>query len=624
MATSAGRRDGEFGDYTSDVEFRAKSNWIMMRGNRYQVLEGEFYRFVLEPHDALLRDIYGVSAEDIAVGFQDIADAVRAGQANALELIMRQFDDAQTFAEASSKTLEEATPVWFEQHATNRTAAATAFDDIFRGGICNVSRHTNLPPTLLEDLAFKRGEEAEFYAEGPYAGTPFRTLPARKKPLIQIESDYYGVDPCFTRDAGYRALLYNLLKRRPEYRKEFETKQKSMSEAAFFEILDVQLKGAKINQEVWYKHPVTRQWVENDTLIRIDDVLFLVEAKAGAAATIASPAVDFPRHVQAVQDLVVKAYNQCKRFFEYLNSADEVPIFVRKDGKYVECDRIRLADYRLLFPIGLTVESFSPFSAMCKELPDIVPLLGKHAFLSLSIDDLFVLKRFLPTTGELSHYLEVRQAIAGMKGALLFDEIDHLGGYIKKNRFDLDIADQKTRDNPTMTIWNGWDDVVNRHFEGEDWETRKIPTQEFPDEVLRLLIAIDQTRAPGWLAVESLIRTYGEDGRKDLANLLFKCRATLDKHNSRYFMLAGKPSLFVWLQKSSTDFDMQAVTNKAAAAALSANSASTVFIFAAADAVGGYGRAFSFPVDVPVAQTPENATIFNEADRMRSRHMPLT
>jgi hypothetical protein len=75
---------------------------------------------------------------------------------------------------------------------------------------------------------------------------------------------------------------------------------------------------------------------------------------------------------------------------------------------------------------------------MAKELPEVQPILGEHPFISMSVDDLFVLGRFLPTTGELVHYLEVRQQVAGLPGALLFDEIDHLGGYISKNRFDMD------------------------------------------------------------------------------------------------------------------------------------------------------------------------------------------
>ena len=89
--------------------------------------------------------------------------------------------------------------------------------------------------------------------------------------------------------------------------------------------------------------------------------------------------------------------------------------------------------------------------------------------------------------GEIAHYLEVRQAVAGMKGALLFDELDHLGAYIKKNRFDHDLAEQRAQNNLTMVIWDGMSDVVDRHFEGEDWEARPVPTQNFPTEYCNCL-----------------------------------------------------------------------------------------------------------------------------------------
>lgn len=619
MASSAGTENGAFGPNTADIEFRAKSTWLMLRGNRYQVLESEFYAFVLAPHNALLGDTYGVGADEIASGLQDMANALRTGHSGAIETIAEQIDAVQAFAQAQGKSFEEVAADWMRDHGAEIKTASLAFDDMFRGGICNVSRHTALPPTLLADLAYERGEDTEFFGDGPYSGTPFRTLPARKKPLIKLGDDYYAVDPCFTRDAGYRALLWNLLRRRPEYKKDFETRQKTMSEAAFFGILDSQLEGATVHQEVYYKDPVTRQWVENDTLLLIDDVLILVEAKAGAAATIASPASDFSRHTQAVQDLVVKAYKQCKRFFDYLKSADEVSIYKRENDRYIECGRLRYSDYRVMLPIGLTVESFSPFSAMCKELPDIDPLLGKHPFFSLSIDDLFVLKRFLPTMGELAHYLEVRQAVAGMRGAHLFDELDHLGAYLQKNRFDQDIAEQLANDKPHMLIWDGMSAVVDRHFEGIDWEARPVPTQNFPDEVRGLLDALDRTRAPGWLSAESDIRNYGEEGRNDLARMLTTYRTTLNKHPSRYFCFIGQPSLFVWLQRAGTHHDPQTLSDKASAAALAAKSSNMIALLVVAEAAGRYVAAQRYDVDVPLERTAANSRIYEDAERMLNR-----
>lgn len=617
MATSAEIQDGVFGPDTADIEFRAKSTWVTIRGNRYQVLEGEFYRYVLAPHDDLLKDVYGAGAAEIADGFQAMADASRSGHADAISEMMKQFDAAEAFAAAQGKALNDVMEAWVAANAEQSKAAGRAVEDVFRGGVANVSRHTRLPTTLLADLAYRRGEDTEFFAAGDLKGTPYRTLPARKKPLIQLGSDYFAIDPCFTRDAGYRALLFNLLQRRPDYKKGFEDRQKKMSEAAFDDILSAQLPGADVFREIYYKDPVSKQWSENDTLILLDDVLFLVEAKAGAAATIASPAIDFSRHAQSVQDLVLKAYRQCERFFNYLNSADEVPIYRRVNGRYEECGRVRRADYRVMVPIGLTIESFSPFSAYCKELPEVTPLLGHHSFVSLSIDDLFVLKRLLPTPGEFAHYMEVRQAVAGIRRAHLFDEVDHLGAYLKKNRFDLDISEQLKDGKANLVIWDGMSEPVDRAFEGADWDSQPFPTQEFPDEILKMLSALDARRATGWLAAESHIRDLGEDGRRNLAKMLSDCRQTLDKHPSRYFSLYGEGQpLFVWLQRHGEPVDWTVARNKAAAVALAVKAPTLLGVVVEASADGTYHRAQPLAVTAPSERTEENGCIYDDAARI--------
>ncbi|QKK20483.1 SEC-C metal-binding domain-containing protein [Rhizobium indicum] len=620
ITTSADIKNGVFGPDTSDIEFRAKSTWVMLRGNRYQVLEEEFYRYVLAAHDDVLIEVYGVGAAEIAEGFQAMANATRTGHSDAMSEMMMQFEAAQAFAAARGAALEDVMDEWVTANAEESKAAGRAMDDMFRGGIANVSRHTNLPSILLEDLAYRRGEETEFFALGDFSGTPYRTLPARKKPLIQLGSDYYAIDPCFARDAGYRALLYNLLQRKPGYKRTFEDRQKTMSEAAFADILSAQLPGAAIFQEVYYKDPVSRQWSENDTLILIDDVLFLVEAKAGAAATIASPALDFGRHAQAVQDLVIKAYKQCERFFGYLASADEVPLFNRIDGKYQECARVSRSNYRVMVPIGLTVESFSPFSAYCKELPQIEPLLGKHAFVSLSIDDLFVLKRLLPTPGAFAHYVEVRQAVAGTRRAHLFDEFDHLGAYLKTNRFDLTIANQLKDGKSNMVVWDGMSEIVDTAFAGENWEDGPLPAQSFPEEVLRLLQALDATRASGWLSVDSHIRNFDDQGRKNLAKMLSDLRQTLARFPTRYFLQGGDGApLFVWLNNSAHPIDWAKVNEKASAAALSIKSTDITCVVAEVGVDGFYRSARSFAVRMPTKRTIENMEIYEDAARMTQR-----
>jgi hypothetical protein len=158
MATSADTKDGVFGPDTAELEFRAKFTWVMLRGNRYQVLEGEFYRYVLAPHDDLLKKVYGAGATDIAEGFQAMADATRSGHADAILEMEKQFEAARTLAAAEHKSLEEIMEAWISANMEGSRAAGRALDDMFRGGIANVSRHTKLPATLLADLAYRRGE----------------------------------------------------------------------------------------------------------------------------------------------------------------------------------------------------------------------------------------------------------------------------------------------------------------------------------------------------------------------------------------------------------------------------------------------------------------------------------
>lgn len=257
MISSLGSKDGIFGPQTGMIEVAAKTNWVALRGNRYPVLEEEFFAFVLAPHDHALRQAYGVGSQEIAAGFQAIADSIRTGHAQATDQIEQQMEAAQVFAAERNLTPEHSTDLWTKEHPECLAAALESYNDLLRGGICNLSKHSGLPSAFLEDLSWHRGEEQDFFAPGPYCGTPLRTLPARKKPLVKIGEDYFAIDPCFARDSGYRALLWNLLQRKPGYRKEFEINQKQMSEAAFSRVLADQLVGAKVHQEVWHKDSET-------------------------------------------------------------------------------------------------------------------------------------------------------------------------------------------------------------------------------------------------------------------------------------------------------------------------------------------------------------------------------
>ncbi len=520
------------GPRRGNVSFQAMAAWVNIRGRRYQVLEEEFLKFMLRPHDEILWKCYGMGADEVAAGVQAIADSSRTGLARAADNVERGMKAAEASGGPEGLSVDMA------------RQARNAVDDLLNGGICNLSRHTNMSEPLLQDLSYLPGENVEFLAEGELRGTPLRTLPALVKPGIKLGEDYYIADAQFVRDVAYRCIQRGVLARNPDYREEWNGRQKRAVEDAFVEIFAAQLKGASIYRSVYFREPKIGNWAETDLLVAMEDVLVVVEAKAGVMA-MDSPAADFDRHMASVDRLILKAYGQCERFLNYLASADSVPIYELRNGERVKIADLDLGGFRTVLPIGLTVESLSPLSTCLNNLTEISPLLGTHGFMSMSVDDLLVLRRFLPTTGELFHYLEARQQAGTVPDTTVVDETEYLGAYISRNRFDTVLREQ--REEAPFVVWNSYSDVVDRYFRGENAGRGKVPRQDYPAELKAILIFLDRKRPRGWLEMDAAIRNLGSDERENLSKGIAGLKKTLARHDHRRMLIFNGMPFQVWV-----------------------------------------------------------------------------
>lgn len=614
--------EGLFGPETGTVAMQAMTSWVTLRGHRYQALEQEFFEFVLQPHDEALRSVYGVGAAEIASGIQSAVDATRFGHMQAAEALQKASDAAHELAEREGIELGEAVQRMQAEDAAGLHVAGEAIRDLFFGGICNVAKTSGLPHELLEDLAYTPGEESEFYADGPLRGTPLRRMPGRVKPFVVLDDGIYACDANFMRDSTYRAIQWSLLERLPSYRDDWTTRQTELTETAFSRIFAKQLSGAEVLTSIYYPDPDTGKWVENDVLVLLNDALLQIEVKAGVMP-MHSPELHFERHVRTIQELVIKAHHQCNRFLMYAASALEVPVYRLVNGRHEEVRKLRLSDYRVVLPIGLTVEAFTPFSSMSKRLPAVQPILGKHPFVSMSIDDLFVLTRFLRTTGELMHYLTVRQGVAGVKEAMVFDEIDHLGAYVTQNR-----ADQFYRETLSEgATWVTHTDAcapIDAYFADPDWQQKEPPSQDFPALLKSFLTANDQARGPRFLAADTAVRDMGGEGREELAKHINLLLPSLSEHPYRWFTLEGDEPLMVWLQRRAYVDLVQVHRAKAEAVCLAFKSnrctVLTAYLTDDATFAGGWAQSVKTP-DPRDARYEERLA---EGMRLRSRMKPLT
>jgi len=617
-------------DYeTRTLGLHAISSWTMLRGHRYQALEEEFFDFVLDPHDDALKQAYGVGSKEVARGIQAAVDATRFGHMKAAELLLAEWKQTLAEAERAGVPVKE---VMQTKYASEDTKAhlRLAVLNLFFAGNCDVGKTSGLPPSLLEDLSFARGEETLFFAEGPLRGTPMRRLPARERPLVRFNGSYYAFDPNFLRDSAYRAIQWGLGRRLAGYEKTWGERQAIVTESAFPTVMGEQLAGATVLSSVYYPDPDTGKWVENDLVILLNDALLQIEVKAGVMP-MHSPEMHFDRHARTVQALVVKAKQQSERFFRYAASADEVPLFNLHGGAYVEVHRLRLAKYRLLLPIGLTVEAFTPFSAMSKRLPEMAPILGKYPFISMSVDDLFVLARFLPSSGDLFHYLAVRQRVAGQLNAAFIDELDHLGRYVTQNRIDM-FNEEHFSQGATLITHAGASDVVDAYFSDPDWQKKPPPHQSFPPRVQKLLTSLDVVRGPRFLHADAAVRDLSGQGRDDLSALLEKFLPFLKAEPYRWAVLGGEDATLVWVQRAEyADVRAEmAAKAEAAALAMGVKTCTALVIYVGADDSfeGGWAADISAPPEIALRRVDrerEGQAMLGKAIRrvsIRSEHTP--
>jgi hypothetical protein len=180
----------------------------------------------------------------------------------------------------------------------------------------------------------------------------------------------------------------------------------------------------------------------------------------------------------------------------------------------------------------------------------------------------------------------------------------------------MSFREQMAKQKRGLVIWDGMSEVVDNHFTGDDWDSRRPPHQVFPTEIVSLLDALARTKAPGWLLVDSTIRNFSDDGRADLASTITRFRGTLDVNESRHFHMPGSPGLFVWLQRAGAEPDLERLKSKAAASALAMGEDSVVAVLARTRFDGEYISAVRVIVSVPKSRTVANSPIYDP-----SRHL---
>ena len=414
-----------FPDYTDDVKHIVFESQLLylVRGQRYQFLEVEYYDRLLAIHNEIFTSTFGISSSEIVEGIKKLQHALSQGKIDAISNLGELMDSYFETGETDVAKFNEMHP-----------NAGKEFAEKFLGTqLRNVITITSWPEKFVRSLSWEVNECKDFFDEKDFSGWPIVDLPIQKRPFIKIGDQYYCFDYYSFIDNFYRALQKAVSREIPSYH--WSDFQKEASEQMVADVFSQILPGCSTLRDNYYPiNKSIKQLAENDLLVQYENVLLIVEVKAGSFVYTA-PLTDFENHIVSYQNLIEKADKQCKNTYDYLLSSDEAIIY-NQDASIKT--KINMREIKDVFTISVTIDNINDYAARAEKLKFLEL---KSKAICISIDDLMVYREFFDSPLVFLHFLQQRRQATQESKLALSDELDHLGMYIKHNMYCIQLQD---------------------------------------------------------------------------------------------------------------------------------------------------------------------------------------
>lgn len=479
----------------------------LVRGNRYQVFELEPLKHLLPPHNDVLVELFGVTAEQIIEGLRKLQYSMSQGYGDAWMEMMKRCDEFCKLVDLG------ADPEIAIENA--RDTVTPIVEKAIGVALNDVSKVTGWDARLIDALSLGIGGCTSFFDGSEFSGWPIMELPTKKKPFIKINGISYAFDYYSLFDNIYRAIQKEIFRLKPEYVDTWSKRQNLASENMVKTLFLNLLPGA--TAYTGNRYPVRnslKQTNENDLIIIYENYLFIIEVKAGSFPK-TPPIIDFAAHIKAYSELAQEPDSQCSRTIRYINDHQPAPFYDTENYKKFE---INISDYKEVFSFSVTVDNFNEFAAKAEKL-NFITLSSKT--IVISYDDLLAYEKYFDSPIYFLHFLKQRKKAIDIPQIALMDELDHLGMYIKHNIYPI-TASQFPVDH--MINWYGYrkdlDNYFCRLYLPELNPTK--PKQDLPNEITEIIRLLEQEIDKNKIDVAHFFLDMSSEAKEDF------CRAIRD------------------------------------------------------------------------------------------------
>lgn len=475
----------------------------MVRGDRYQIYEIEHISKLLMPHNEVLIELFQLTAKSFIDGLEKLQYALSSAKADAsnnlMELFMRFQDKIEIDENPDFENLID---------DMERDSCQPFIEDLFGYSLYDVKRVTQWNDKIIDSLSYGLNE-CKLFFDGEYPGWPIINLPIQKKPFIKINGVSYCFDYYNLFDNIYRIMQKTITEFKPTYVNDWSHIQQSASEQMVEELFNKLLPGSITFRDNYYpKNKSLKECNENDVIVVYDDILFIIEVKAGSFTY--TPAItDYNAHVNSFKALLEKADYQCERTIKYIENNEEASIYDHdKNLKII----LKQADFREIYSFCVTVDNFNDFAAKAEKLSFINI---QSRTIAISIDDLRVYSDYFNSPLYFLHYLKQRKLATQIINLNLNDELDHLGMYIKHNMYSITI---KEFDDKGSVRLHGYRENIDNYF--ISLHTDKIsfpkPIQQIPERIKEIIEFIEKNNIKNKVYLSSFLLDFASDAKEEM------------------------------------------------------------------------------------------------------------
>jgi len=439
-----------------------------VRGEQYQAFRIPILKELLLPHDALLKELYGLSVADIIAGLSVLEKNLSSGRLDAMLAFGEQMDKLAIFegAEPDEDYLKESQEVVLKAIGTS---------------LFEVKENTKWTDELISDLSLGINSDKAFLSYEEFPGWPIWNLPIQYKPFIEIDGIAYCFDYYNLFDNFYVALQRAIRSHGKDYADRWNAAQGHSSEKTVGIVFENLLPGCKVHYSNHY--PLKKNdSAENDILIEYKDVLLIVEVKAGTF--VYTPAMmDFDAHKKSFKALVEKAENQCIRVKQYITAGEDYEkVFYADDNLETEAFTIDTNKYNQIYMFDVTVSDFNEFAS---QMEKIKIAKAHEGIIAISLNDLWVYKYYFDNPLQFIHFLKQRTIATETVEIATYDELDHLGMYIFHNMYSLQAKDIGQGQHVNFV---GYREELDKYLSGIHVGVNyKKPKQTIPSRMTKIL-----------------------------------------------------------------------------------------------------------------------------------------